>query len=131
MLIILALWIAMFFVPHAKASAPDRIIKVPQELLSDQVKTYAYKRVADTWGEESWNSFNNIITRESSWDCTNQNPKSSAFGLGQLLSSTRKYLGLTKTEDCQKQVDEAVIYILDRYKNPDVAWTFWKKNLYY
>lgn len=115
----------------ASAEAPEPVIEVPQEISNDPVKTYAYKRVVAQFGANNWVYFNNVIVRESRWKCTAKNPSSTAYGLGQLLDSTRASLGFTKSSDCYDQVEEAIVYIKDRYKTPQRAWSFWQANSWY
>lgn len=129
--ILLILWGLSFFIPKAKAESPFIEISIPQEIQGDEVKEYAYRHVVSTWGTESWESFYKIIHAESRWNPNAQNPKSSAFGLGQFLSSTWKSTGIEKTNDPYQQIDGVIIYIHERYDDPVKAWNHWQKMHWY
>lgn len=69
-----------------------------------------------------------ISGRESTWNPTDQNDHSSAYGLFQFLNGTWKG---EKTSDPEKQAEEAVDYIKQRYGNPVKALQFWDQNNWY
>lgn len=75
-----------------------------------------------------------LIMRESSGKVTADNPKSSAFGLGQLIKSNRILyagkLGISNpdTTDPQEQLAMMMAYIKDRYGTPEKALAFWKSR---
>lgn len=80
---------------------------------------------------ESW-----IIQHESSGDVTADNPRSTAFGLGQLLYSNRvKYgriLGVDpNTRDYNAQLAMMRLYIKDRYQTAQAAMAFWQAHGWY
>lgn len=77
---------------------------------------------------EQWDAINNIVSKESSWNVSARNPKSSAFGLFQLLSSNR---GGSETIDPLRQGLMGLNYIKDRHHTPVEAWNFWKANGWY
>ena len=131
MLVLIALWVILFFIPKAYAESPMIQVVVPQEIASDPIKSYAYTQVVYIYGEDHWKSFNNIIVRESEWNPLNQNPKSTAFGLMQFLDSTWKGTGYKKTTDPYYQIDAGIKYISDRYNNPKEAWKWWVAHNWY
>ena len=61
--------------------------------------------------------------KESRWDPRADNPKSSAYGIPQLLKM--------KELDPFKQIDLGLKYITHRYKTPCKAWSFHKRNGHY
>jgi hypothetical protein len=69
-----------------------------------------------------WGIFDQLITRESGWNPTAQNPKSTAFGLGQFLDTTWAGVGGSKTSDPAKQLALTMAYIKQRYGSPAAAW---------
>lgn len=77
---------------------------------------------------ESW-----ILQRESGFNTYAKNPKSSAFGLGQLiLSNRKKYLGSDyATTDARKQLQAFRMYVHDRYGTADNAVKFWQTKGWY
>ena len=58
-----------------------------------------------------------------SWDPYAKNPKSTAFGIPQLLK--------LKERNPYVQMDLGYKYIIHRHKSPCQAWAFWKANRYY
>jgi cell wall-associated NlpC family hydrolase len=92
------------------------------------------KKIAAKYGWGSgpqWNALYATINEESSFSNTAQNPKSTAYGLGQFLDSTWKDMGVGKTSDPATQLDAMDRYIKQRYGNPVKEWAFHKKNNYY
>jgi septal ring factor EnvC (AmiA/AmiB activator) len=74
-----------------------------------------------------------IIMRESSGFPTADNPRSTAFGLGQLLLGNRiLYLGQDyATTDCGRQLWAFRAYVRDRYGSAARAKAFWQANGWY
>lgn len=129
--IIVLILLGILTVRNAKAEAPIADMSVPASIQDDPVKVFAYNQVKYKWGNGFWESFNNIIQHESEWDCNSKNPTSSAYGLGQLLDSTRKWLKMEKTSDCYIQVDQAITYISKVYGEPNEAWRIWQTKRWY
>lgn len=128
---LLTLLLLTLFIAKAEAEAPMPVITIPESISNDPIKAYAYQRIAISFNETQWSSFNNLITKESRWRCNAQNPNSSAYGLGQLLNSTWKLTNYEKSSDCYKQIEATIEYVRDTYKNPDNAWSYWQKNQNY
>lgn len=82
------------------------------------VKEYAYQRVVEEWGEEEWEYFDDLVTRESNWNTTAQNKRSTAFGTMQFLSNTWATVGCEKTDNGYVQIDCGIKYISARYGTP-------------
>ena len=81
--------------------------------------------------DEAW-----IIKRESGGRPSAKNPKSSAFGLGQLIRSNRefyakKYGWSPDTTDYNQQLQLFRDYVQNRYGSAADARRFWEKNGYY
>jgi len=112
---------------------PTKAIAEPPEIVptSINIKTYAFDVIFDIWGSSQWDSFDKLIERESHWKSEAQNPKSTAYGIGQFLNSTWKDVGCVKTSDKYKQIDCTIKYIQDRYGTPHKALSFHYKNNYY
>jgi septal ring factor EnvC (AmiA/AmiB activator) len=74
-----------------------------------------------------------IIMRESGGDPTADNPRSTAFGLGQLLiDGRRQYLGANAdTTDCALQLLAFRGYVRDRYGTAENAKAFWIAHSWY
>jgi septal ring factor EnvC (AmiA/AmiB activator) len=74
-----------------------------------------------------------IIMKESGGDPTADNPRSTAFGLGQLLLDGRRhYLGDNyDTIDCGLQLQAFRSYVRDRYGTAENARAFWLSHGWY
>jgi septal ring factor EnvC (AmiA/AmiB activator) len=74
-----------------------------------------------------------IIMKESGGDPTADNPRSTAFGLGQLLLDGRRhYLGDNyDTVDCGLQLQAFRGYVRDRYGTAENARAFWVSHGWY
>lgn len=92
--------------------------------MSQNIKVYAFERVLYRWGDEQWVYFNDLIKRESNWSNTEQNDRSTAYGLGQFLNSTWDIVGCTKTSNSYKQIDCTIKYIEKVYGTPKKAIVF-------
>lgn len=131
LVLIILLLLLSFFIHKAQAEAPVLEIAYPSDVVGNDLKEYAYNQIRLSFGEKYWDEFDQIIKHESRWICTAQNPHSSAYGLGGFLNSTWKTVGHSKTSDCKVQVDGVIDYIEKNYKDPVLAWSFWKKNNWY
>jgi tape measure domain-containing protein len=80
----------------------------------------------DQWGDLDW-----LVTRESGWRPTAQNPSSTAYGIFQFLNSTWGTVGATKTSDPLKQIQAGIKYIQQRYGDVRGARRFWERNHWY
>ena len=78
-----------------------------------------------------------LISKESGGRTSAKNPKSSAFGVGQLLSANRRQyaaqLGISNpdTTDYAEQLKMMTKYIKDRYGSPKAARTFHQQHGWY
>jgi hypothetical protein len=76
--------------------------------------------------------FDAIMVRESHWK-DYKNPTSDARGVGQLLNSTYRNLGMKRSKSTVAQTVAALAYIGRKYGSggPCAAWSFWKSHSYY
>jgi hypothetical protein len=72
-----------------------------------------------------------IIDKESKWNPLAQNPKSTAFGIGQFLNSTWGLVDHTKTKNPYVQIDAMVEYTKLVYGNGCNAWHFRSQRGWY
>jgi cell wall-associated NlpC family hydrolase len=72
-----------------------------------------------------WDAIDYIVSHESSWDPTNQNKVSTAYGLFQFLDGTWGGTGVAKTSNPTQQAIAGMRYIHDRYTDPLGAKAFW------
>lgn len=110
--------------------ATTKVIAEPLEI-SPNIKVYAFEQVLNKWDDEQWVYFNDLIKRESRWSNTEQNPNSTAYGLGQFLNSTWETVNCKKTSNSYKQIDCTIKYISMTYGTPKKAISFHNKNHYY
>lgn len=77
-------------------------------------------------------SFDNIITRESSWDFFATNPHTGAYGLGQALPPEKMSThGPDWRINPMTQIRWTYDYMVTRYGSPDHAWAFWQQHHWY
>jgi len=71
-----------------------------------------------------------LLGKESSWSNKAQNPTSTARGVGQLLDSTYRNLGMKHSQVEAAQLVATLAYIGRRYgsSGPCGAWATWKTN---
>lgn len=67
----------------------------------------------------------NLIGKESKCSPTSQNPRSTAFGIGQFLSGTWAGVGCSKTSDPVQQLVCMKRYVDSRHGGWDGAWSYW------
>jgi Transglycosylase SLT domain len=73
----------------------------------------------------------NILTVESHMNPKAKNPTSTARGVGQLLDTTYKNIGLKHSADPLAQVIATIAYISRHFGSTCSAWDFHKKHNYY
>lgn len=109
---------------HAKTA-----IQKPCEPSVKYMKKVAKKlgrdKVLDLYGShKEWNALFTLWNRESRWDYTADNPRSSAFGIPQMLN-------LPTNTPMARQIDLGLKYIDSRYGSPTKALAFHNKNGWY
>jgi hypothetical protein len=84
------------------------------------------------YGSEQYQSFNNIIVRESNWDIDATNPSSGAYGIPQALPAGKM---ATAGDDWRTnpatQIVWGIEYMKDRYGSPCSAWGFKSSHGWY
>lgn len=78
-----------------------------------------------------WDDFNELISHESGWNPTAQNPGSTAHGLGQFLDSTWRSVGGSKTDNPVQQLAYIFQYLKQRpdyHGSPAAAWSLWQSR---
>lgn len=78
----------------------------------------------EEWGISEFRALKKLWGKESAWDHTADNPKSSAFGIPQLLK-------MKPTTPAPEQIARGLAYIQHRYGKPSVAWAHWRKHGWY
>ncbi len=78
-------------------------------------KSYAQIKIKQLgWNKKEWNALLTLWNKESRWDYTADNPKSTAYGIPQMLN-------MPENTPLFKQVDLGLKYIKKRYKTPTLA----------
>jgi hypothetical protein len=78
----------------------------------------------ETWDRSEYRALLKLWGKESAWDHTADNPKSTAYGIPQLL-------GLKPNTPAPEQIARGLAYIQHRYGKPSVAWAHWRKHKWY
>ena len=105
-------------------------IQVPV-VMNNQQKVQAF--VNELMTKRQANCLLWIFDKESHTNPNAKNPQSTAKGIGQLLDSTYKNLGLKHSADPIAQVVAAIAYVSRHYGSDGAcaAKAFWLKNSYY
>ena len=102
-------------------------VKVQQQRAPDTARSYARSMVSD----KEYEALEELIMLESSWNPNAQNPKSTAYGLGQFIDQTWEQVGIEKSADYRIQLIASHKYVMDRYGSWVKALEFRKANGYY
>jgi hypothetical protein len=131
---LLALSSAVFPSQSYAIAVADRLSDKDQSIKKKEIrwtkslsKSYAKALISaqyETWGHSEYKALLKLWGKESAWDHTADNPKSSAFGIPQLL-------GLSPTTPAPEQIARGLAYIQHRYGKPSVAWAHWRKHGWY
>ena len=103
-------------------------LDTPAEVIRNYVLWRAYDEHG--WQASEADALVELINRESSFDPTADNPRSTAFGLFQFLSGTAKLYGQhhpdldKQVPTVEEQVTAGFRYIVDRYGTPSAALAF-------
>ena len=103
--------------------------KTPEKKPDFPVSARSYAR--SMVSVEEYVALHELIMRESSWNPEAQNPKSTAYGLGQFLDKTWELVGIEKSDDFRIQLIAAHKYVMQRYGSWQKALEFHKRNGYY
>lgn len=77
-----------------------------------------------TWGRAEWRALLKLWGKESAWNHQADNPKSSAYGIAQVLNTKQG-------TPAPLQIEKGLAYIEHRYGKPSVAWAHWRKHNWY
>jgi len=78
-------------------------------------------------GSSQYACFSNIVTRESGWDYTAQNPSSGAYGLVQANPGSKMAsVASDWMTNPATQIKWGLAYMNDRYGSPCGAWDYWQ-----
>lgn len=85
----------------------------------DAYRAYAKAKV----GATQFGCLDSLWARESGWRPSARNPRSTAYGIPQLLTATWAATGISRTANGYRQVDAGLIYIKAAYGTPCAAWS--------
>ena len=124
-LIAFALGIGVPIGVPAKAQAPLVTFDQMQvQMALQSPKLYAKKQLsAFGFAKTEFKCLTQLWTKESHWNYKADNPKSTAFGIAQMLNETAKLPHI--------QINKGIRYIIKRYDTPCNAWKFWRQHNYY
>ena len=110
--------------------APTPAIPAAKTMLLAQIDGKELARELLT--TKNYKCFSSLMGKESSWRNA-QNPTSSAQGIGQLLDSTYRNLGMKHSQVEAAQVVAALAYIGRKYgaSGPCGAWKHWQTKKWY
>ena len=76
------------------------------------------------WNRSEHKALMKLWGKESGWSHTADNPKSTAYGIAQVLNTK-------KNTPAPLQIERGLEYIQHRYEKPSVAWAHWRKHNWY
>lgn len=101
------------------------IVLVSISEMKKMAKQVARGKVLATYKSNyEWKALFTLWNKESRWDYTADNPRSSAYGIPQMLN-------MPKGTPMVKQIDLGLKYIQHRYGSPSRALAFHNKNGWY
>jgi hypothetical protein len=92
-----------------------------------RAKAYAlaYMKVHHpTWTRAEWRALAKLWGKESAWNMHADNPKSSAYGIAQVLNTK-------PGTPAPLQIEKGLSYIVHRYDKPSIAWAHHRKHNWY
>lgn len=111
------------FTEMAQCKKPIILTSISQ--MKKMAKQIARGKVLATYKSNyEWKSLFILWDRESRWDYTADNPRSSAYGIPQMLN-------MPKDTPMVKQIDLGLKYIKHRYGTPSKALAFHNRNGWY
>lgn len=128
--IVLASMTSLSISDKIKQSIKDEIPVISKRTKATPQEKKENKRIAKEfawagygWKDKQWSCISKLFTAESRFDQFADNPKSTAYGIGQVLGE--------KSSIPEIQILRAYKYIKHRYTTPCQAWSFHTKRNYY
>lgn len=119
--------IFMFVAPLNPTHSPELNSAAVAEITPAEINPREYAKAVALrdydWGDKQFSCLNKLWGKESAWNPAADNPKSSAFGIAQMLRET--------ATDAETQILKGLRYIQHRYETPCAAWEFWQRNNWY
>ena len=76
------------------------------------------------WNRSEWRALSKLWGKESAWNHEAANPKSSAYGIAQILKTK-------PGTPAPRQIERGLVYIEHRYNKPSKAWAHWRAKGWY
>ena len=76
------------------------------------------------WNRSEWRALAKLWGKESGWRHEAANPKSSAYGIAQVLKTK-------PGTPAPRQIERGLVYIEHRYNKPSKAWAHWRAKGWY
>lgn len=111
--------------------APKPIVEQPKPAITGTKQEWL---AASNIPRKDWELVDWLVSRESSWNPSAQNPRSTAFGLKQFLDGTWAGVGCTKAEAIGNpvyQLNCGQKYVMARYGSWQAANAFWRAHKWY
>ena len=132
--LLISILVATFFLIFSSPRVESQTVIVEKQYITVTDHERINLFISELLTPKSAKCFRAIINAESHFNPNAQNPYSSASGVGQLLDSTYKTLGLRKTNDPLGQVVASLSYVSRHYGGANstcTAWHYWQKNFNY
>ena len=101
--------------------------KAPRFWTKQMSKAYARSYILTqypSWNLSEYRALLKLWGKESGWSHTADNPRSTAYGIAQVLNTK-------KNTPAPLQIERGLEYIQHRYEKPSVAWAHWRKHNWY
>ena len=76
------------------------------------------------WNKSEWRALVKLWGKESGWNHKADNPKSTAYGIAQMLKTK-------PGTPAPQQIARGLVYIEHRYDKPSKAWAHWRAKGWY
>jgi hypothetical protein len=76
------------------------------------------------WNKSEWRALVKLWGKESGWNHKADNPKSTAYGIAQMLKTK-------PGTPAPLQIERGLVYIEHRYEKPSLAWAHWRAKGWY
>lgn len=77
-----------------------------------------------SWNHSEYRALAKLWGKESAWRHDADNPKSSAYGIAQILNTK-------PGTPAPRQIERGLVYIQHRYEKPSKAWAHWRAKGWY
>lgn len=123
--------IVLIAVLLAQLTTPQPAVPVIYEPRPPMMQVNAKAVAKELLTKDQFSCFTKLIGRESAWNPKAENPISTASGIGQMLDSTYKGLGMKKSNAGVAQLVATLSYISRRHINPCNAWRHFQDKGWY